>query len=86
MCDDTREILKKIQNKKTLDTISRELKMRKTMLKARVDFLIYQGFLGEIYYKSGCTMCPMNCRSGDCCPDIKMLALTEKGKKLISHQ
>jgi hypothetical protein len=79
----TREILKRIQNKKSLDVISKEMNLRESTLKARVDSLIHQGFLGEITYGSGCKMCPMNCNSIACSPDIKMFALTEKGRELV---
>ena len=83
MNDVTIEILKKIQNKKTLDVISNEMNIRKSTLKARVDSLIYQGFLGEITYGSGCKICPMKCSSKICSPDIKMFLLTEKGRKFV---
>lgn len=79
----TREILKRIQNKKSLDVISKEMNIRESTLKARVDSLVHQGFLGEITYGSGCKMCPMNCSSDSRCSDIKMFALTEKGKELV---
>jgi predicted transcriptional regulator len=85
MNDVTREILKKIQDKKTLDIISKEMNIREPTLKARVDSLIHQGFLGEITYGSGCKMCPMNCSSNSCSTDIKMFTLTEKGKELVEN-
>jgi len=83
MNDSTRQILQRIQDKKTLDMISREMNIRESTLKARVESLIHQGLLGEIIYGSGCNMCPMNCGSDTCISEIKMLALTEKGKKLV---
>jgi DNA-binding Lrp family transcriptional regulator len=83
MNDVTREILKKIQDKKTLDIISKEMNIGKATLKARVDSLIHQGFLGEITYGSGCKMCLMKCSSNICSSDIKMFTLTEKGRELV---
>jgi uncharacterized protein with NAD-binding domain and iron-sulfur cluster len=84
MNDDTTEILKKIQDKKTLDAISREMNIRKTTLKARVHSLIQQGLLAEITYASGCGMCPMNCRSDSCQAPLILFSVTEKGKRLIN--
>jgi hypothetical protein len=83
MNDSTRQILHKIQDKKTLDMISTEMNIRESTLKARVESLIHQGFLGEIIYGSGCKMCPMKCGSDTCSSEIKMLALTDKGRKLV---
>lgn len=83
MNDVTREILKKIQDKKTVDIISREMNIGESTLKARVDSLIHQGFLGEITYGSGCKLCPMKCGSNNCSSDIKMFSLTKKGKELV---
>jgi hypothetical protein len=79
----SREILKKIQDKKSLDIISKEMNIRESTLKARVDSFIHQGFLGEITYGSGCKMCPMKCSSNTCSSDIKMFTLTKKGRELI---
>lgn len=83
MNDGTRQILHKIQGKKTLDMISKEMIIRESTLKARVESLIHQGLLGEIIYGSGCNMCPMNCGSDTCTLEIKMLTLTEKWRKLV---
>jgi len=84
MNDVTTEILKKIQAKKTLDIISRELNIRESTLKARIDSLIHQGLLAEITYGSGCKLCPMKCSSNTCNLEIKMFSLTKKGKDLLS--
>jgi hypothetical protein len=81
----TKEILKKIKDKKTLDLISKEMNIRKPTLKARVESLIHLVFIGEINYNSGCKICPMNCSSGTNCSDIEMFALTEKGRNLINN-
>jgi hypothetical protein len=83
MNDPTRLILKKIRDKKTLDVICKELNVRESTLKARIESLIHQGYLGEITYGAGCKMCPMNCGSDSCSTEIKMFSITEKGKKII---
>lgn len=85
MSDVTSDILKKIRDKKTLDIISNEMNIRKSTLKARVDSLIHQGYLGEITYGRGCKMCPMKCSTDPCKSDIKMFSITEKGRKLINY-
>jgi DNA-binding MarR family transcriptional regulator len=80
----TKEILMRINDGKTLDIISREIDMRKATVRARVDSMIHEGYLAEIQYKSGCSMCPLSCNSqSSCSSGVKMYSLTEKGKHLI---
>lgn len=80
----TREILMRINDGKTLDIISKEIAMRKSTVRARVDSMIQEDYLAEIQYASGCSMCPLNCNSQSSCGSgIKMYALTDKGKQLI---
>jgi len=82
----TKEILKKIQDKKTLDVISKEMNIRISTLKARVESLVDQGFLAEITYGIGCKLCPMNCTSGSCDSDIKMFSLTTQSQRLLQKK
>ncbi len=84
MNDVTREILMKIQDKKTLDAISKDMNIRKSTLKARVQSLVQQGLLAEITYASGCGMCPMNCRSDSRQSPLILFSITEKGKRLVN--
>ena len=80
----TKEILSRINERKTLDVISKEMDMGESTVRARVDSMMHEGYLAEIQYTSGCSMCPMGCNHqspGD--SGIKMYALTEKGKRLI---
>lgn len=80
----TKEILFRINKGKTLDIISKEMDMRESTVRARVDSMIHEGYLAEIQYASGCSMCPVNCNSQPSCDyGIKMYALTEKGEHLI---
>ena len=80
----TKEILMRINEGKTLEIISKEVDMRKSTIRARVDSMIHEGYLEQIQYKSGCSMCPVSCNSQPSCSSgIKMYALTEKGKHLI---
>jgi len=61
------------------------MNIRKSTLKARVDSLIHQDYLGEISYGSGCKMCPMKCSTDSYNSDIKMFSIIEKGRKLIDY-
>ena len=81
----TREILKKISERKTLDSIAKELDLVGSALKARVDSFVYTGYIAEITYGGGCKFCPMSCSSNSCVSEIKMYSLTEKGKRLIGR-
>jgi hypothetical protein len=83
MNETTKTLLQKIQEKKTLDMISKEMDIRESTLQARVESLIHEGYLAEITYGSGCKMCPMSCSSDTCNTDIKMLSLTKKGMNII---
>jgi hypothetical protein len=86
MNDGTKEILKKIKDKKTLDVISKELNIRESTLKARINSFIHQGLLAEITYGSGCKLCPMKCSSNSCGSEITMFSLTAKSQKLIQEK
>ena len=84
MNDVTRELLKKISEGKTLDSIAKELDMRESTLHARVDSFIHQGYIAEIKYDSSCSMCPLNCNSKSSCDSgIKAYAVTDKGVDCI---
>lgn len=84
MSEVTKEILSRINERKTLDVISKEMDMRGSTVRARVDSMIHEGYLAEIQYASGCSMCPISCNSRlSCDSGIKIYALTEKGKRLI---
>lgn len=88
MSEVTKEILSRINERKTLDVISKEMDMRESTVRARVDSMIHEGYLAEIQYASGCSMCPMSCnsQSSSSCSGIKIYALTEKGKRLIEFR
>jgi predicted ArsR family transcriptional regulator len=84
MSEVTKEILSRINERKTLDAISKEMDMRESTVRARIDSMIHEGYLAEIQYASGCSMCPMSCNSQSSCDSgIKMYSLTKKGKRLI---
>jgi len=80
----TAEILCLIEKGGTLDVLAKELDMSKSILVARIEFLVRAGYLCEIRAGNGCGGCA-NCKScgvpvpggGDA--GMKMYTLTEKG-------
>ena len=82
----TEEILCGIEGVCTLDELAEDLDMRKSMLMARIEFLVRAGYLGELSEK-WCAGCPM---SETCCvpaPEgsgkVKIYVLTEKSRECI---
>ena len=79
----TDEILCQIEKGGTLDELAKILGMSKSLLVARIEFLVRAGYLCEIHLGNGCGGCA-NCKScgvpsrGD--TEMKMYMLTEKGR------
>ena len=80
----TKEILSRIAEGKTLDSISREIGKRESTVRAMVDSMIYNGYLEEIGYTSGCSMCSMRCSYNSPNSQIKMCMVTDKGMDCIN--
>ena len=80
----TEAILCGIEQGGTLDELANELGMRKSMLMARIEFLVRAGYLCELNGE-GCAGCPMGetCGVSGECASVKRYALTEKGAKLV---
>lgn len=85
----TEELLCRIEKGGTLDGLATELGMRKSVLLARIEFMVRAGYLCEISSEKGqgCAGCPM---SGTCSvpvPEgsgkVKIYVLTEKGRECI---
>ncbi|MDI6810161.1 MAG: hypothetical protein QMD80_00515 [archaeon] len=85
----TEEILRKIEKGGTLDKLATELGMRKSVLTARIEFMVRAGYLREISSREGlgCVGSPMCERCSVPVPGgrewIKMYVLTEKGRECI---
>lgn len=77
-----REIILKINEGKTIDIISKELGMRKSTIRAMVDWMVHQGYLDEIRCGTGCSICSMNCSSLPS-SKVKMYTVTGKGMECI---
>ena len=85
----TEKILRRIEQGGTLDELATEFGMRKSVLMARIEFMVRAGYLSEISSREGqgCAGCPM---SGTCSvpvPEgsgkVKLYMLTEKGMKEV---
>ncbi|MCK4476143.1 MAG: helix-turn-helix transcriptional regulator [Methanophagales archaeon] len=89
----TEEILRRIEKGGTLDELANEFGMRKSVLMARIEFMVRAGYLREISSREGqgCVGCPM----GEMCSVpvpggggewVKMYMLTEKGMDCIKNE
>jgi len=87
----TEELLRRIEKGGTLDELATELGMRKSVLVARIEFMVRTGYLVEINSGEGhgCAGCPM---SGMCSVPVpggrgwvKLYMLTEKGRESIKE-
>jgi predicted ArsR family transcriptional regulator len=85
----TDEILRLIEKGGTLDELAKVLGMSKSLLVARIEFLVRAGYLSEIRSGNGCESCA-NCKS--CCvpgggdTGMKMYMLTEKGRGHVKNE
>ena len=87
----TEEILSQIEKGGTLDELAKVLGMSKSLLVARIEFLVRAGYLCEIHLGNGCGGCA-NCKScgvpvpggGD--TGMKMYMLTEKGMDQVKNE
>ncbi|MCK4648047.1 hypothetical protein KAT51_00845 [bacterium] len=81
-----KEVLSRIRKGTTVDALTRELNMNKSLLRAMIEFSINRGYLKEINTQYSC----INCLSGTRYPTecykspTKMYALTARGLELIS--
>ena len=85
----TEEILCRIVEKGgTLDELAAEFGMRKSVLVARIEFMVRAGYLCEIKSGHGCEGCPKSKTCSVPVPGggrgwVRMYMLTEKGRKYI---
>jgi len=87
----TDKILRRIEKGGTLDELAKVLGMSKSLLVARIEFLVRAGYLCEIRSGNGCGGCA-NCKScgvpvpggGD--TGMKMYLLTEKGMDQVKNE
>jgi hypothetical protein len=87
----TNDILSQIEKGGTLDELAKVLGMSKSLLVARIEFLVRAGYLCEIRSGNGCGGCA-NCKScgvpvpggGD--TGMKMYMLTEKGMDQVKKE
>jgi len=82
----TAEILCRIEKGGTLDVLAKELDMSKSILVARIEFLVRAGYLCELHAGNGCGGCG-KCETGSVpVPGggVTMYALTDKGRESIA--
>jgi len=86
----TEGILCRIEKGGTLDELATELGMRKSVLMARIEFMVRAGYLREINSEKGqgcgCGGCPMSKTCSVPAPEsvkVKMYMMTEKGMECI---
>jgi len=85
----TEGILCRIEKGGTLDELAKELDMRKSVLMARIEFMVRAGYLCKISSEKGqgCAGCPMSKTCSVPGPEgsgkVKIYVLTEKGMECI---
>jgi len=84
----TEELLCRIEKCGTLDELAKELNMGKSVLMARIEFMVRAGYLKEIGSGEGhgCGGCPMSKTCSVPAPGsvkMKMYMLTEKGRECV---
>ncbi len=85
----TEEILCRIEKGGTLDELAAGFDMGKSILRARIEFMVRAGYLYEISSREGqgCVGCPVSGTCGVPVPEgigkVRMYMMTEKGRKYI---
>ena len=84
----TEKLLRRIEKGGTLDELAEELGMRKSVLMARIEFMVRAGYLGEISSGKGqeCVGCPMSEMCSVPAPEsvkVMMYMMTEKGMECV---
>ena len=82
----TAEILRRIAKGGTLDELAKALGMSKSILVARIEFLVRAGYLCELHAGNGCGGCGKceTCSVPVPGGGVKMYALTDKGRQSIA--
>ncbi|MFV9677683.1 MAG: FeoC-like transcriptional regulator [Methanosarcinales archaeon] len=82
----TAEILCRIEKGGTLDDLAKALDMSKSILVARIEFLVRAGYLCEFHAGNGCGGCGKceTCSVPVPGGRVKMYALTDKGRESIA--
>ena len=81
------EVLSRIENGNTIDTIARELDMNKSTLLAMVEFLVDEGYLERVEMRCSCStrdLCEQ-CRGTDTGSEMAVYALTPKGAGMVER-
>ncbi len=81
------EVLSRIKNGTTIDTIARDLDMNRSTLLAMIEFLVDEGYLEGV--GAGCSgstsrLCEL-CRGTNAGPEMAVYTLTGKGMGMIER-
>ncbi len=83
-----KEVLSRIKNGTTIDTITRELDMNRSTLLAMIEFMVGEQYLEQVDMHCSCStsnLCEQcQCRGADTDHRMAMYALTSKGLQFIS--
>jgi len=80
------KILSRIGKRNTIDNLAEELNMRKSTLRAMIEFMVNRGYLGEIGAHHNCFSCLLNPKCSTKYDGLKMYTLTSKGIKYITSE
>ncbi|MEA1907467.1 MAG: FeoC-like transcriptional regulator [Euryarchaeota archaeon] len=81
------EVLSRIKNGTTIDTIARELDMNKSTLLAMIEFLVDEGYLESVGVGCSCATSRLceQCRGTNAGPEMAMYTLTGKGMDMVER-
>lgn len=80
-----KEILSKISKGATIETLSRDLNMRETTIRAMIVSMVHEGYLEEIECgeRTSCSICPVKCEASpttlQSTTGLRMYRVTKKG-------
>jgi len=80
-----KEVLSRIKNGTTIDTIARELDMNRSTLLAMIDFLVDEGYLAGAGRSCSTSRLCEQCRGANVGPEMAMYTLTGKGMGMIER-
>lgn len=81
------EVLSRIKNGTTIDTIASDLDMNRSTLLAMIDFLVDEGYLEGVGAGCSCATSRLceQCRGTNTGPEMAMYTLTGKGMGMVER-
>ncbi|NQS89096.1 hypothetical protein HQ584_04840 [Patescibacteria group bacterium] len=81
-----REVLSRIGKRNTINNLAEELNMRKSTLRAMIEFMVNRGYLGEIGAHHSCFSCLLNPKCSAKYDGLKIYTLTSRGMEYIKRE